>query len=529
MNAQPHIPIRSGVSSEVPSSSNRAIKAGLPSTRLRPGKSRLYRHVLICAVVLLSAPAIQSVAQLESTALAPARNGLRPVPIPRLDDLEPAVSGQIRDARKSFETMVEGRGVSSGKLADAYGSLGRVFHAYEFFDSAEASYLNATRMAPADVTWLHLLGYLYQQTGRLDDAVARFEEALRAQPDDRAATVRLGQVYLGLNRLREAREQFDGVVNVFPALARQGLGEVALRERRFNEAIGHFRAALERVPQASSIHYSLAMAYRGLGRLDEARSHLEQRGTGGISVGDPIVDTLQTLVRGERGLVAQGRRAYDAGLYEQAAGAFAAAMEAAPGSAAARVNLALAQLQMGKTSEAVVTFRAAFEVAPEDADVVREFLRVLLRLRYVDEAIQVLTKSRSVNPDDEDSLVGLSILLAERKRYSDAVALLAESNSRFPERTATATTLARLLASSPDRSVREGKRALDLATRVYEADPTPVHGETIALALAELGRCDEALTWMKRAVADAEQSDDAPEASRLKGELAKYGSVSCRP
>jgi tetratricopeptide (TPR) repeat protein len=496
--------------------------------RMKAGlKTRLYRRISTCIVLLVCS--LHAVAAQEQTELAPARNGLRPVPIPYLDDLEPAVSDQIRDARKSFETLVAGRGVSGAKLTDAYGSLGRVFHAYEFFDSAEASYLNATRMAPADVTWLHLLGYLYQQTGRLDDAAARFEQAVRAQPNDRAATVRLGQVYLGLNRLREAREQFDSVVSVFPALARQGLGEIALRERRFDEAIGHFRAVLDRVPQASSIHYSLAMAYRGLGRLEEARSHLEQRGTGGISVGDPIVDTLQSLVRGERGLVAQGRRAYDAGQYEQAAAAFAGAIQAAPGSTAARVNLGLAQLQMGKTSDAVASLRAAFELAPDNADVTREFVRVLLRLRYVDEAIQVLTKSGSGNPDDEDSLVGLSILLAERKRYGDAVALLAQSNQRFPERTATATTLARLLASSPDRSLRDGQRALDLATRVFEAAPTPVHGETIALALAELERCDEALKWMKRAVAEAEQSDDSSEASRLRGETAKYESVSCRP
>ena len=59
----------------------------------------------------------------------------------------------------------------------------------------------------------------------------------RVQPEDRAATVRLGHMYLGLNRLRGAREQFQSVLSVFPVLSRQGLGEVALRQRRFEEAI----------------------------------------------------------------------------------------------------------------------------------------------------------------------------------------------------------------------------------------------------------------------------------------------------
>ena len=141
----------------------------------------------------------------------------------------------------------------------------------------------------------------------------------------------------------------------------------------------------------------------------------------------------------------------------------------------------------------------------------------------------MLTKSRSVNPDDEETVVSLSILLADQSRFRDAVTLLDEANRRFPDRTATATTLARLLSSSPDRSMRDGRRALDLATGVYKAEPTPAHAETIALALAELERCDEALTWMKRAVAEAEQAKDLAEATRLRREMPRYEVALCRP
>jgi tetratricopeptide (TPR) repeat protein len=516
---------RSGASLDAP-----APKAGLRSTRVRPEKAvkagkktRLYVSVFVAAIAWQGVSA-QSV----WSQLAPARSNLQAVPLPRLDDLEPAVSGQIREQQQAFETASKSGGVSSGKLADEYGALGRLFHAYEFFESAEASYLNAARLAPRDVTWVHLLGYLYQQTGRLEDAANRFEQAVGLQPDDRAATIRLAQVYLGLNRLRDARAQFEGVVMVFPALARNGLGEIALRERRYDEAVGHFRAVLERVPEATSIHYSLAMAYRGLGRLDEARSHLKQRGAGGINVGDPIVDGLQSLVRGERGLVARGRRAYEAGHYQEAAAAFAKAVESTPGSVTARVNLGLTHLQLGNTTEAVANLQAAFELAPGDPDAARELLRVLLRFRRVDDAIGVLRKSRSLNPDDEETVVSLAILLAEQNRFTDAAALLDEENRKFPGRTTTATTLARLLASSPDRAIRNGPRALALAEGVYAAEPTPVHGETVALALAELGRCDEALMWMTRAVAEAEKGTNAAEATRLKGEMPKYESASCR-
>jgi tetratricopeptide (TPR) repeat protein len=93
-----------------------------------------------------------------------------PVPLPRLDDLEPAVSDQIREQDRALRSLVESGTRSNAKLADAYGQIGQVFHVYEFFDSAEAAYLNAVRLRSNDATWLHLLGYLYQQTGRLEEA-----------------------------------------------------------------------------------------------------------------------------------------------------------------------------------------------------------------------------------------------------------------------------------------------------------------------------------------------------------------------
>jgi tetratricopeptide (TPR) repeat protein len=140
----------------------------------------------------------------------------------------------------------------------------------------------------------------------------------------------------------------------------------------------------------------------------------------------------------------------------------------------------------------------------------------------------VLRKSAAIKPDDEEIVVGLSIALSSRDRFAEAVALVDDANRRFPDRTATATTLARLLASSPDRSIRNGRRALELAMEIQERDPTPAHSETIALALAELERCDDALASMKRAIADAEQIRDVIEAARLRRELPKYETSSCR-
>lgn len=459
---------------------------------------------------------------------ASAQQNLLPVPQPRLEDLEPAVADQIRDAQQKT-SAVAAKSASSRELADAYGALARVYHAYEFLDSAEPAYVNARRLAPGNSEWPHLLGVVYQQTGRLEEAAEALAAARRLQPRDHAAAVYLGGIYLSLNRLVDARDQFQSVIDVFPAVARRGLGDVAMRERKFAEAAEHYRAVLDRVPRATAIHYSLAMAYRGMGRMDDARAHLERRGPEGVHADDPLMTSVQSLVRGERAWVMQGRRAYDAGQFDVAVNAFTKALDAAPSSVTARVNIGSALVQMRRDADAVPYFREAFRLSPEEPGVAEALIGALVRLGRDGEAIETFSLAKSYQPDDEGSLVGLAILLAARARYREAITVLDDAHRRFPNRTATATTLARLLASSPDVSLRDGTRALEIAMAVNDAEPVPAHAETIALSLAELGRCSEAMDWMKRAVSSAEGAKNVAETARLNGEMPKYQRATCRP
>ena len=242
------------------------------------------RAVLV--LLLLVAPCLAQ----DVSVLAPVKPGLAAVPMPSLEGLEPTVADQFREQRQAFEKAASGAPVSDRDLASAYTAVARLCHAYEFLDAAEASYANAIRLAPRDATLPHLLGALYQQTGRFEDALARYGDARRLKPNDPVIRIRLADVYLRLDRLSDARALFQDLIEVYPALARAGLGEIALRNGQFNEAVQHLEAALDRAPDAAPVHYSLGMAYRGLGRIDQARSHLARRGTSGLRPADPVVD-----------------------------------------------------------------------------------------------------------------------------------------------------------------------------------------------------------------------------------------------
>jgi tetratricopeptide (TPR) repeat protein len=521
---------------------------------------------VLAAVMMLAATAGMPPAWAQTVpppeALPPARPGLLAIPLPVLDSLELSVAAQLRDVhRAASEQMAKSR-VADAELAETYGLIGQLHHAYEFLEAAEAAYRNAMRLAPDDSRWPHLLGYLYHQSGRLEDAVETYLRARAAQPADQVVESYLGEVYLRLNRRTEARGQFEKMLAAFPAVAHNGLGEVALVEGRYEDAVRHFLDALQRAPHATRIHYALGMAYRGLGQLDLAQDHLRQTGGGTVRAADALVDALPALLRGERALLIQGRIEYQAGAFDAAAEAFRKAVAAAPGSVGARVNLGVALAQTGDLDGGVAQLRAALDLDPDDLtalvglgsvlahmaahdeavgyfqraarraprnlDVRRQLTGSLLTLGRADEAIATLSEIVSLDAGDEESVLRLTILLANRERYREARELLERTHTLFPAWIPTATTLARMLAASPDLLLRDGARALDLALDVHRRDPAPVHAETVALALAELGRCEEAEDWMRRAIAQAQRDADAEELERLRAEAPRYEREPCR-
>ena len=436
--------------------------------------------------------------------------------------------------------------------------MGQLYHAYEFNDSAEACYLNASRLEPRDYRWLHLLGQLNQKVGNLEKSAAFYESARKISPDYVATAANLGSTYLQLDRLGEAQREFQAALASDPGCtaARHGLGEVALAEQRYSSAIDHFLAALNAVPQANRIHYSLAMAYRGMGDLEKARVHLKQRGTVGVRAADPLMDDVLELLRGERVHLLQGRLAFNAGRFREAARAFAKAVQAEPESARARVNLGSALGQMGDTqgaieqlqavlvadphsrtahfnlgtilarqedhSRAIDHFVAVLESNSTDLEANRELAKSLLQVGRDDEAVTYLSKAVSLAPGDEASLILLAGLLVGRNRYKETLDLLEDAHRRFPQRVRTANALARLLAGCPDAELRDGPRALQLAVQAYNATKLLNHGETVAMALAQLGRCREAADWQRRILGVAEQAKEVQLVARLRQELIRY-------
>lgn len=475
--------------------------------------------------------------------------------------IEPFVAEQIRSLEAWTDALAR-EGASNQDLAEAEGLLGRVYHAYSLAASAEPRYRTAQRLAPTDFRWPYLLAYLVQQENRPSDAIPLYELARSLRDDYAPLYVHLGNLHLAQDRQDAAAAAFESALSLdrSNAAARFGLGQVAMSRREYARAVEQFSQVLAAVPEANRVHYVLALAYRGLGQIDQAQAHLARQGPVGLRVADPLVDGLQDLIRSARLSLVRGRLAFDSGRYAEAADAFRRAVAADPDSVPAHVNLGTALGQSKDIDGAIAEFRRALELDPDNRSALYNLGVLYLGRQRHDEAVRLLTRlvelapddhaarlllgrelARAARPsealamfeavvratpDDEDAVLGQVDALTALGRHVEALAVTERSHARLPTRGRTAARLAYLLAASPDPRLRDPGRALPLAREVYDATGAVGHGASIAIALAGLGRCAEAIAWQQELIAAAERQDPSLVAP-LRADLQRF-QFTCR-
>ncbi|HEV2845489.1 MAG TPA: tetratricopeptide repeat protein, partial [Thermoanaerobaculia bacterium] len=437
-----------------------------------------------------------------------------------------------------------------------------VYLAYSFHDAATDCFRNATALDPKDFRWPYLLAASHQAAGRLDEAVEAFGKALELAPEATPGYVHLGEIRLLQGRFEDAEAALRKALPM-PA-ARALLGQVALARRDFKAAVEHLQAALETAPEANRLHHPLALAYRGLGDRAKAEEHLGKAGAVGLRAADPLLDEVAALRLGERVAIVKGKVAAQAGRYADAAAEFRRALAAKPESVEARVNLgavlglsgdragaaeqfrealrldprnATAHFNLGSLlaegsapGEAIPHLEAAAAGRPKDAEARGLLARALRDAGQPQEALEQYAHALELAPGDETARLGQAETLVRLQRYGEARRKLEEGLRTIPGSGVLSHALARLLAACPDRSVRDGARALELALAVWKARPALPYGETVAMAYAELERCGEAAEWQRKMIEEARRQGMEARTGDLARVLAIYEKGSpCRP
>ena len=531
---------------------NAGLRHGLPVTAM-------WRTILRCGVLaacLLSACGSPRVAVDDADIL--------PVELPDLSGMHEAVQSQLRDAHRALEAAASS---GPGELGDAYGRLGMLLMAGEYYDAAEACLLNARRLAPERFRWAYYLGHVYERGGDLEEAAGAFERAHDQRPRDFPTLFWLINVNVELGRQDAVQPLLEQARALQPGseAMRFQLGRAALAAGDHAAAVDHLEAVLRQNPAATVVHYPLGMAYRGLGDLEQARQHLDRSGErtdGGYSAGvgvsmpDPLLEELRNALRSPQRHRTLALQADANGDLEEAVRQFRLAVELEPGDADLQLSLGMALDRAGRAREALVELEAAlrldprsaqanymlgtlFERAGRDADAIARYaaatelapesVEAQLRLAdaygrtaRADEALAHYRRVLEVSPDSVAGRFGEAMALVRLGRHREARDRFAAARERHPDQPVLAMALARLLAASPDPGVRNGPAAAALAETLVATVKTTAAAETMAMALAEVGQFAGAAEWQRLAIDVARDAGRSDLAQPMSANLASY-------
>ena len=497
-----------------------------------------------------------------------ARRHVRPVTLPDLSRVDPGVQAQVKER---YDTLKGAMGGSStdAELATAYGQYGMVLQAAEFFDAAEPCYLNAQALAPDEFRWPYYLANLHKSRGETDRAEAAFKRVLELKPDDLATLIWLGRLHLDQGRPEAAELLFAKAFGMAPrsVAVLAGLGRVAVARRDYPQAVKYLEDALAIDPEAESLHAPLAAAYRGLGQLDKAQPHLRQWRNRDLPVPDPLQQEMDLLLESGLSYELRGIRAFEvrdwksaAVFFRQglsltrtnsplrrslqhklgtalylngdAAGAqtqFEAVIEAGPpggideATAKAHYSLAVLLASQGQLPSKVLPhFEAAVKYQPNYVEAHLAFADYLRRTGRPDAALVEYRDTLDLNPRQSAARLGYAMCLVQARRYLEARNWLDEASRLFPDRTEFKMGLARVLATSPDDRVRDGRRAVAITQDLFKGERTTALGETIAMALAEVGDYAQAITIQRDVMAAARRASLTDQLPHMAANLTLY-------
>ncbi len=487
-----------------------------------------------------------------------------PVELPDLSGMHEAVQEQLRDAHQALEPAASS---GTGELGDAYGRLGMLLMAGEYFDAAEACLLNARRLVPETFRWAYYLGHLYERRGDPEEAVDAFRRAHDQRPRDFPTLFWLIDVNIDLGRWDAVQPLLEQARALRPGseALRFQLGRAALAAGDYAAAVDHLDAVLRQNPAATIVHYQLGMAHRGLGDLDRARHHLDRSGgrtDGGYSAGvgvsmpDPLMEELRNALRSPQRHRTMALQADAAGDREEAVRQFRLALELEPDDADLQLSLgmaldrggrpreALVELEAalrldprsaqanymvgtlleraGRDAEAIARYAAAAELAPESVEAHLRLADGYTRTARVDEALPHYRRVLDIAPDLVAGRFGEAMALVRLGRHREARDRFAAARERHPDQAPFAMALARLLAASPDPGVRDGPAAAALAEAVVATVKTTGAAETMAMALAEVGQFAGAMEWQRLAIDVARDAGRSDLAQLMSANLAAY-------
>jgi len=345
-------------------------------------------------------------------------------------------------------------------------------------EKALADYDAAIALAPDSVAYLLARANFHREQDHDEQALADIAAFIEKRPDDAAGYLLQADVYRDADRLDEALASVEKASQFAPKdpAIHQTRGEIYRLQQDYDRAIAEFTRVLRMAPGLALALIHRAEAYYAADKLDEALADLD------------------TLLKEHPGLaVAHGLKAQVLAGKKQLPEAIAEMEKLAkqlPEQLEYRMQLGIFYLMNDQPRRAITAFSEALSLEASNFLALRSRANAYLNIGDHTAAVVDFAKAYKLEPDDSPLL----------NNY------------------------AWVLATSPDDQVRNGKLALELATRACELTKyeQPHILSTLAAAYAESGDFAKAREWSEKAVAMSEQGVEPDVQEELAKELASY-------
>jgi tetratricopeptide (TPR) repeat protein len=187
-------------------------------------------------------------------------------------------------------------------------------------------------------------------------------------------------------------------------------------------------------------------------------------------------------------------------------------------------NLGNVFLQQGRLDEAIAHFQKALEINPDYEKAHYNLGTAFLQQGRLDEAIMHFQKALEIKPDYVEAHNNLGLAFLQQGRMDEAIAHYQKALEIKPDYAEIQNNLAWVLATCPQASLRNGRKAVELAQRANQltGDKNPLLLRTLATAYAEAGRFSEAVETAQRALQLAEAQSNTALADVIQSELKLY-------
>jgi len=272
-------------------------------------------------------------------------------------------------------------------------------------------------------------------------------------------------------------------------------GEELLRKKEYAKAMAALEKARELKPDYPQILDALGYVLSEKGDLDAAIRYFRQA----IEIDKFNIDAYVYL----------GSALVKKQEIEEALKCFEIAAKLNTMNFNGQAGLAGALSIAGKLDEAVPHYQKALEINPDDLDNRYNYGLTLIDLERYDEALEQFTFVLKKNPQYSKAHRALAVVLNRKGDVAGALRHYEEALRLSPDDLNTLNNLAWLLAVSPDRNLRNGARALELAQELCSKTEYKMAGalDTLAAAFAQVGKFEEAVKWASRSLELTPPSD----------------------